>query len=151
SHGSRRREPCSEVGAHTDEEKRPEYDRVRNWLPHVLLHPPGEVDHAEEGRDIREAVESLPARMTQPFERPARRRGGQWNEQDEGRKADEDELALRDVVPDGPPVQNLIEAHIGSHVQESVGETEQPEHPAKPDRPRPAEKYLEWRAGERCD
>src|SRR5437867_3484591 len=52
---------AAEVDAHTDKKKRSEDDAVRNGLAHILLHPPGEVDHAEGGCDVGEAMQALPA------------------------------------------------------------------------------------------
>ena len=128
--GSWHGETRAQVHAETHEEKRPQHDRVRDRLPHVPLHPPGEVDHTEERRDVGEAVEPLPARVAEPLERAAGRGRGERHEQDEGGEAHEDELPLRDVLPDRVPVEDLIEHRVRAHVQEPVEEAEEAEHAA---------------------
>src|SRR3989442_8141111 len=96
-------------------------------------------------------MQLLPAGVAHTLHRRAGRGHSEGDEEDEGREADEDELALGDMVEDGLPVEELVEPGVSAHVQRGVEEAVQAEHSAQADRPGPAEEGLERCAGERSD
>src|SRR5271156_726584 len=86
---------------------------------------------------IGQAMELLPPDVTEASEGGICRCRGQRNQKHKCRKPQEDKLPLDNIVHDRVPVQTLIEHRIGDDVQESIEESEPPEHPPDTHRPRP--------------
>ena len=84
------------------------------------------MDDAEERGEVDAAVEEGPAFSEAPDPAPGGRER-QRQEDDPGREPDGDERPIRDVLPDEPPFEDLIQSQVDPEVDGRPEEGEEPE------------------------
>jgi hypothetical protein len=111
--------------------------RVDQRFADVRLHLPPEVHAAEDGSDVDQAMQALPAAAEPAHPAP----GGchrERYEQHERRESDRDVWPLRDVRDHLPPVECLIHEQVEQEMQCDVGECVEAQHAPERQQARPA-------------
>lgn len=117
-------------------------------LPQVGLHLPGVVQAAEEGRDVDEAVQRLPA-TAEAAHRAPRGSERQRHEDQQRDQADRDERALEDVLADGVELERAVHGQVEQEVTQHGEERGQAEGPAQVRKRHPAGRLPQRRDRER--
>jgi len=102
---------------------------------------------AEDRRGIDQAMQALPA-APQASHGALRGSHRERDEQQQRRKADRDEGALRNVLEQHTPIQTLVHKQVEKEMHRDVEKCEQAQHAPESQQARPADEFAQRRHGE---
>ena len=92
---------------------------------------PEKMQQCQQRDHIDDPVQRFPAHHTQPADRAVERCSGQWRQQQQRKKPDQDERPLDDIGQHFAELEAFVEPRVADEMQQCIEVRKQPEHPGK--------------------